>query len=219
MLDMTTGDYTWGWLGSTEHFGRVAEPNEFIVIPKSQIHDIKYAKSTHAAHCFIYAENNDKVFDIYNARATILMQLRYDGFLGFPGGLIDAGEDIVNAVNREMSEEMNLDTTIHSVNDEDYVISHWSEKKKLVLHFYKLKVTMTELIEIEKHALLARDYGSEVCGTIRVPLYTLGDHYRGFPVFLKHKFVGIARDQLLATLSFLNIMTPEEIQLALHVDH
>lgn len=90
------------------------------------------------------------------------MQLRYDGYFGFPGGLIDTGEDFVSAVNREMAEEMNLDTSIHSVNHDDHVISHWSEKKNLVLHFYKLKVNMTDLIEIERQALFARDYGSEV---------------------------------------------------------
>ena len=90
------------------------------------------------------------------------MQLRYDGYFGFPGGLIDAGEDFVTAVNREMAEEMNLDTTKHLVNEDDHVISHWSEKKNLALHFYKLKVNLTEFIEIERRALLARDYGSEV---------------------------------------------------------
>lgn len=90
------------------------------------------------------------------------MQLRYDGYFGFPGGLIDANEDIVNAVNREMAEEINLDTTKHKVSHDDHVISHWSQKKNLALHFYKLKVNMSELIEIEKRALLARDYGSEV---------------------------------------------------------
>lgn len=61
-----------------------------------------------------------------------------------------------------MIEEVNLDTSIHSVSHDDHIISHWSEKKKLALHFYKLHVTMAELIEIEKRALLARDYGSEV---------------------------------------------------------
>ncbi|XP_060854061.1 uncharacterized protein LOC132931956 [Rhopalosiphum padi] len=213
----STGDRTWGWLGNTEAFGRLPEPNEFIVIPKSQISSEKYACSTQAAHCLIYAENNEKVFNIYNPRASILMQLRYDGYFGFPGGLIDAGEDFVTAVNREMAEEMNLDTTIHSVSHDDHVISHWSEKKNLALHFYKLKVNMTELVEIEKRALLARDYGNEVLGTIRIPLYTLGDHYRGFPVFLKQNFIGCSRDQLLAALSSLNILTPEEIQLALNV--
>jgi len=98
------------------------------------------------------------------------MQLRYDGYFGFPGGLIDAGEDFVTAVNREMAEEMNLDTTIHSVSHDDHVISHWSEKKNLALHFYKLKVNMTELVEIEKRALLARDYGNEVINYIIILL-------------------------------------------------
>jgi len=46
----------------------------------------------------------------------------------------------------------------------------------------------------------------------------LGDHYRGFPVFLKQKFIGCSREQLLAALSSLNILTPEEIQLALYAD-
>lgn len=55
-------------------------------------------------------------------------------------------------------------------------------------------------------------------GTVRIPLYTLGDHVRGLPVFLKHNFIGCSRDQLLAALTLLNILTPEEIQLALDAD-
>lgn len=90
------------------------------------------------------------------------MQLRYDGYIGFPGGLIDSGEDFVSAVNRELTEELNLDTALHSISQNDHVISHWNEKLNLTLHFYKLQVTKAELIEIEKRALLAHDYGSEV---------------------------------------------------------
>lgn len=71
----STGDRTWGWLGSTEQFGRDAEPNEFTIIPKSELHDDKYTCSTQAAHCVIYAESNEKIFDIYNARAAILVSL------------------------------------------------------------------------------------------------------------------------------------------------
>jgi len=71
----STGDHTWGWLGSTEALGRLSEPNEFKVIPKSDINSEKYAGSTQAAHCLIYAENNEKVFDIYNPRATILVSI------------------------------------------------------------------------------------------------------------------------------------------------
>lgn len=70
----STGDCTWGWLGSTEQFGRDPEPNEFIIIPKSEIHDEKYARSTQATHCLIYADNsNERIFGIYNPRAAILV--------------------------------------------------------------------------------------------------------------------------------------------------
>lgn len=76
ILVMTsTGDRTWGWLGSTEEFGRDAEPNEFEVICKSELLDKKYSCATQAAHCMIYAENTEKVFGIYNPRASILVSL------------------------------------------------------------------------------------------------------------------------------------------------
>ena len=37
------------------------------------------------------------------------MQMRFDGLIGFPGGLVDPGEDVVQGLNRELKEEMNLD--------------------------------------------------------------------------------------------------------------
>lgn len=88
--------------------------------------------------------------------------MRFDGNLGFPGGLVDPGEDSVNALNRELSEEMNLDVSKHSIKESSYVVTHWSISKRLCLHFYALEVSLPELIEIEKRALSAKDYGSEV---------------------------------------------------------
>ncbi|XP_050433906.1 U8 snoRNA-decapping enzyme-like isoform X2 [Adelges cooleyi] len=216
MTSTSTGDGTWGWLGVDEDLGREAEPNEFVRLPEDKINETKYKSLTNAAHCMVYAENSEKVFGIYKIRAAVLMQLRYDGYFGFPGGLLDQGEDSVTAVNRELVEEMNFDTATHKITNDDYVVSHWSEKKQLVLHFYKFKVTVDELVEIEKRALLAHDYGGEVLGTVRVPLYTMGDKYRGFPLFLSHKFIGCSRNQLLATLLKFNIFTAEEIQSVLN---
>ena len=37
------------------------------------------------------------------------MQMRFDGVLGFPGGLLEKGEDPVNGLNREMEEEIGLE--------------------------------------------------------------------------------------------------------------
>ena len=48
------------------------------------------------------------------------MHLRFDGTFGFPGGLIDSGEDVVAGLNREMKEEINWDASVHSVSWDDY---------------------------------------------------------------------------------------------------
>ena len=40
----------------------------------------------HAAHVFIWSKRDDKLWN-FNLNATILMQLRFDGFIGFPGKL------------------------------------------------------------------------------------------------------------------------------------
>lgn len=90
------------------------------------------------------------------------MLLRFDGYLGFPGGLINTGEDLVKAINRTMVTVMNLDSTIHSIVADDYLISHWSKKNKSLEHCYKLKVTMNQLAKIEICSLHAKNYGIEV---------------------------------------------------------
>ena len=38
-----------------------------------------------------------------------MMQVRFDGLLGFPGGLVDPGESVEVGLNRELVEEIALD--------------------------------------------------------------------------------------------------------------
>ena len=38
------------------------------------------------------------------------MQMRFDGTLGFPGGVVDEGESPEEAVSRELSEELGNDS-------------------------------------------------------------------------------------------------------------
>ena len=42
----------------------------------------------HAAHAFLWCRNDEKLWG-YDLRASILMQMRFDGHIGFPGGFID----------------------------------------------------------------------------------------------------------------------------------
>ncbi|XP_071443707.1 U8 snoRNA-decapping enzyme-like [Hetaerina americana] len=209
-----TGDNTWGHLASTSQFGSLVDANNHQYIEKDDIRSEKYKKYSHASHCMLYAKNDSKVFDIYKCRATILMHLRFDGLIGFPGGLVDDGEDFVHAVNRELREEIKLDTVKYPIQEEHHMVSHVHESTKLCLHFFAREIELKDLCSIEKTCLSAPDYGEEVLGTFRVPLYTMGDGLRGFPAFLSNSFVGNARDQLLHSLKILGIMTAAELSAA-----
>jgi U8 snoRNA-decapping enzyme len=138
------------------------------------------------------------------------MQLRFDGCIGFPGGFVDADDlSIEDGLNRELKEEMNLSDE-HFIRSSDHLFSHLLNSANLILHFYAKYVSMEQLKEIEKNCLSSRDWGYEVAGIIRPPLYEL-DKDRGFRQFLKNKFAGNAAYQLIRSLFYLDIMKKHEI--------
>jgi U8 snoRNA-decapping enzyme len=101
------------------------------------------------------------------------MQLRFDGCMGFPGGIVCRGEDIVLGLNRELVEEMNVDVQKHAVKEEHYVVSHCCPSRNLVLHFYALEVSIDDLKVAEENALKARDYGTEVIIQFRLCILSM----------------------------------------------
>ena len=91
------------------------------------------------------------------------MQMRFDGNLGFPGGLMDkTGEKPVDALNREMNEEIKLDLTKHAFTQKHHLVTHVNQSKKLITHFYTMEVQKQEYEAIEKNVLDADEYGIEV---------------------------------------------------------
>lgn len=128
--------------------------------------------------------------------------MRFDGLLGFPGGLIDKNvvvmdsNAVVDGLNRELSEETNLHEK-YFVSEENHCFSHFHKKMNMSFHFFSKEVTVEEFLEIERNTLNADDFGKEVMGTIRVPLFTKKDGIKGFPAFLSNKFAGSAKSQLL----------------------
>ncbi|CAM9999134.1 unnamed protein product [Lampetra planeri] len=145
--------------------------------------------------------------------SEIVMQMRFDGTLGFPGGFLDPGEACLeDGLNRELQEEVGCTVQL---TEADYLCSHVCQHPRpIVNHLYARKLTLTELRALEVSAVQARDHGGEVLGMVRVPLYTLRGGRGGLPLFLRNRFIGNARDQLLYALRKLGILTPEELQAA-----
>lgn len=162
----------------------------------------------------IFARLPSMTFEGCDLRAAVLMQMRFDGHVGFPGGLIESGEEVVHGLIRELYEEINIDPKSIQLTEDNHVVSHFCESTGLLLHFYVLEVPQEKLKEIEKKALESHDHGGEVMGTFRVPLYTMSDGVRGFPTFLRNSFVGNSCRQLLTGLRHASIMSEEEIKCA-----
>lgn len=94
--------------------------------------------------------------------------MRFDGKVGFPGGLVDPGEDIITGLNRELVEEINLDLKKHAIESGDFLFCHYiaNESDKAISSrirvFFSKEVTKSDYEEIERRSLVAKEFGYEV---------------------------------------------------------
>ncbi|KAM6928722.1 U8 snoRNA-decapping enzyme isoform 2-T3 [Lycodopsis pacificus] len=173
----------------------------------------------HGCHVMLYCDTKTLLFGSIPIRHIILMQMRFDGLLGFPGGFVNPSEESLEAgLTRELSEELGVALPIL---EEDHMDSCYappssssSSSPSVITHFYAKKMEEEQIRELERAAVTtATDHGQEVLGMVRVPLYTMEDG-GGLAPFLSHSFVGNARSQLTDTLLRLHLITPEELQKA-----
>lgn len=69
----------------------------------------------------------------------------------------------MDSLNRECVEEVALDLDKVKFSDENYISSHISHEHKVIVHFFAKKISLEELHEIEKKAVLeALEWGREV---------------------------------------------------------
>ncbi|MEQ2268500.1 hypothetical protein XENORESO_001436 [Xenotaenia resolanae] len=183
---------------------------------------LECSSSRHACHVMLYSDTASQLFGRTPIRHIVLMQMRFDGLLGFPGGLVDPSEETLEeGLTRELLEELGVAVP---VSVEDYVESRFapshpptssSSSSPLILHFYVKKIEEEQIREIEKAAAsTAADHGLEVLGMVRVPLYSTKSH-AGFSCFLSHSFIGNARSQLVDSLLRLHLVSPGELRRAL----
>ncbi|KAJ8259998.1 hypothetical protein GJAV_G00175900 [Gymnothorax javanicus] len=168
----------------------------------------------HACHVMIYSDCDAKLFGKTPIKHIVLMQMRFDGLLGFPGGLVNPKEESLEAgLSRELQEEIGVAL---QVGPEDHQFSNFAPSPpNLVTHFYTKKLREEEVREVERAAVCsAPDHGLEVMGMVRVPLYCLKKS-GGFPYFLSHSFIGAARSQLIDALRIHGLLSQDELEAAL----
>lgn len=181
-----------------------------------------------AAHCMFWSKTQSTAIGNTPMKALIMMQVRFDGLLGFPGGLVDEGESVEQGLNRELEEEINLNLDEVKITKSDLISIQRptvnDEDPNLVCYFYAKELTEAQFKDIERRQLDAVEWGKECFGIIRVPLFRLKNHNpifekdypsKGFGWYLSNSFVSIARSQMLESIIKLEIMTEEEVKEAL----
>merc|ERR1719342_934110 len=146
------------------NMSKLVENIQYESVEKNFIPDEKVYRT--AAHAMFFARTSDKLWDKHPYKALVNMHLRFDGRLGFPGGLLDAEENIETALNREISEEMGEGNPV--ILDTDRMSSHYSPGDNLVMHFYCKEVELSEFYRIEQRCLGSKEYGVEILGILRV---------------------------------------------------
>jgi len=145
---------------------------------------------------------------------AVIMIDRWDGRMGFPGGTLEEGEPLEDALVREIYEEIGIRVKPDKVKE---VVSFESEK--IVTHLYALCVHEVEFLHIYyhilnnfarsilKHAYEADDeshFMSEITGIKIVPI--VKHQNKGINKFLENSFAGSSKDDLLVFLKeILNI--------------
>lgn len=144
---------------------------------------------------------------------AIIMIDRWDGRMGFPGGTVNEGENLLDALVREIKEEVGINIRPEKVHP---IASH---ENKLVTHLYGLKVLEAEFLHIYYHILnnfsrsiLLHAYEeedgshfmSEITGIKIVPI--ISHEGKGISRFMQNAFAG-------ATLEDLEILLAEVLKI------
>lgn len=134
---------------------------------------------------------------------ALIMIDRWDGRMGFPGGTVNEGESLIEALVREIKEEIGITIKPDKVHP---IVSH---ETRLVTHLYGLKVLEAEFLHIYYHILnnfsrsiLLHAYEegdeshfmSEITGIKIVPL--IQHENKGIVRFIENSFAGSSREDL-----------------------
>jgi U8 snoRNA-decapping enzyme len=146
----------------------------------------------------------------------ILLLMRWDARLGFPGGMVDEGESLVEAALREVQEEIHFfRINAHLSLEEQHrqrskfigrlhpIVSH-QIKPDLNVHFFSCELSVKERDEIRTHAHLAIHANAEVAGVNFIHCFDRSN--KGFSSLLTHGFFAPGvKEELMSMIDVHNI--------------
>lgn len=126
----------------------------------------------------------------------VLMIMRWDGWIGFPGGNVDPGESLYEALGREMVEEINYKPD--KVELFKPMISFSLQDRNI--HAFKHQVYKEEMIEIIRNATYGEHFLSENQGCFALQIANFEDN-KGISQFMNHNYKATAKAELIQLIS------------------
>ena len=141
-----------------------------------------------------YNNESNKKIDI--KIPMTIMVLRWDGCIGFPGGIVENNpnksvlENIEDSLVREFIEEVNFD-----LYGRDFNLLTCYEKEDSCTTNWSLEVDFITFSNILRTSPYARDYFSEGAA---IPVHLIEyPNGKGLPMFLNNNFKATAKDELI----------------------
>ena len=97
--------------------------------------------------------------DVFLGKRLMLMQMNKDGNIGFPNSNVKDNENLQEALERMLFENLNLKKETFMLNPFcSHLIAPKSKNKKIASHLFNISVTEEQMLEIIKNSVSSNDF-------------------------------------------------------------